>query len=123
MAQPPTLPPLQMPAPTDLATDLAAKVANFPTPLEVANKLASIISTNYAVLLPTADIGLSLVTTLPVYNAQLFVDQLAQGNLINAIGYPIAADVGVATIAGLVEFLTISEAVTVTIRDIQSLIP
>lgn len=123
MAQPPTLAPLQMPTPTEFATDLATRAANFPTPMKVANTLASIISTNYAVLLPTADIGLSLVTTLPVYNAQLFADQLAQGNLINAIGYPIAADVGLATIAGAVEFLTVSEAVAITIRDIQSLIP
>jgi hypothetical protein len=48
---------------------------------------------------------------------------LAQDNLINAIGYPIAADIGLATIAGMVELLTIAKAVSANIRDVQSLIP
>lgn len=63
-------------------------MAAAPTPAEVVNTLARIISTNYAVLLPTVDIALALVTTLPLYTTQLFVRQLAAGNLINAIGYP-----------------------------------
>ncbi|MCV7198205.1 PE family protein [Mycobacterium angelicum] len=93
------------------------------TPTHVANTIASIVSTNYAVLLPTADIGLSLLTTAPAYNADLFVDQLMQGNLINAIGYPIAADVGLLTIGATVEFLTLASAASDTIQDIQRLIP
>ncbi|COX28496.1 PE family protein [Mycobacterium tuberculosis] len=64
----------------------------------MVNTLARIISTNYAVLLPTVDIALALVTTLPLYTTQLFVRQLAAGNLINAIGYPLAATVGLGTI-------------------------
>ncbi|SOJ52765.1 PE family protein PE3 [Mycobacterium simulans] len=123
LANPPTLPPLQMPAPTDLTTDLRVSAADLPSPLTVANTVASIVSTDYAVLLPTADIALSLVTTLPAYNVQLFAEQLAQGNLINAIGYPIAANVGLATIAGAVEFLVLAEALATTIRDISSLVP
>ncbi|SON59506.1 PE family protein PE3 [Mycobacterium simulans] len=123
LANPPTLPPLQMPAPTELTTDLMVSAADLPSPLTVANTVASIVSTDYAVLLPTADIALSLVTTLPAYNVQLFAEQLAQGNLINAIGYPIAANVGLATIAGAVEFLVLAEALATTIRDISSLVP
>ena len=94
-----------------------------PTPLNIANTIASIVSTDYAVLLPTADTALGFVTTIPAYDATLFVSQLLQGNLINAIGYPIAADVGLATVAGLVEFAVIGSAVSTTIRDIESLIP
>lgn len=93
------------------------------TPTHIANTIASIVSTNYAVLLPTADIGLSLLTTMPAYNADLFVGQLMQGNLINAIGYPIAADVGLLTIGATVEFLTLASAASDTIQDIQRLIP
>lgn len=77
---------------------IADALAAAPTPAEVVNTLARIISTNYAVLLPTVDIALALVTTLPLYTTQLFVRQLAAGNLINAIGYPLAATVGLGTI-------------------------
>ena len=94
-----------------------------PTPLNIANTIASIVSTDYAVLLPTADTALGFVTTIPAYDATLFVSQLLQGNLINAIGFPIAADVGLATVAGLVEFAVIGSAVSTTIQDIESLIP
>jgi hypothetical protein len=87
------------------------------------NTFITVVSDDYAVLLPTADTALSFVTTLPLYNSELFLSQLAQGNLINAIGYPIAADVGLATIAGMVELLTIAKAVSGNISDIQSLIP
>ncbi len=118
-AQPMTTPSFAMPTPTGLMGAVAA----LPTPTQVVNTATSIISTDYAVLLPTADIGISMVTSIPGYDASLFVDQLAQGNLINAIGYPIAADVGLATIAGGVEFLTLTEAAAANIRDIQSLIP
>ncbi len=93
-----------------------------PTPVNIANTIADIVSTDYAVLLPTADTGLSFVTTLPAYDATLFVGQLLQGNLANAIGYPIAADVGLATVAGFVEFGVIGSAVSSNIKDIYSLI-
>ena len=113
LANPPTpikLPPSTPPTPV------------VPTPLNIANTIASVVSTDYAVLLPTADTGLSFVTTVPAYDATLFVGQLLQGNLINAIGYPIAADVGLATVAGFVEFGVIGSAVGSNIKDIYSLI-
>ncbi|CNH74069.1 PE family protein [Mycobacterium tuberculosis] len=94
-----------------------------PTPLNVANTIASIISTDYAVLQPTADTLLSFVTTLPAYDATLFVGQLLQGHLANAIGYPIAADIGLATVAALVEIDVIGSAIAQNIADIRSLLP
>jgi hypothetical protein len=87
------------------------------------NTFTKIVSDDYAVLLPTADTGLSFVTTLPLYDSELFLSQLGQGNLVNAIGYPIAADLGLATIAGTVELLTVSKAIAGNISDIRSLIP
>jgi hypothetical protein len=94
-----------------------------PTPLNIVNTIASIISTDYAVLQPTADIALAFVTTLPAYDATLFVSQLLQGHFINAIGYPIAADVGLATVAGLVELDVIGSAIARNVADIKSLLP
>lgn len=117
-AQPVTLPSFALPSPSGLANT----AAQFPTPVEIVNTAASIISTDYAVLLPTADILLSLVTTLPLYNAQLFLSQLATGNLINAIGYPLAANLGLASIAGGVEFLVLLEAFADNVKDIQALL-
>ncbi|RUP05347.1 MAG: PE-PPE domain-containing protein [Mycobacterium sp.] len=117
-SQPVTAPTFALPSPTEIG----ARVAALPTPQEIANTVGSIASTNYAVLLPTADIATSVLTSLPAYNAALFTEQLAQGNLINAIGLPIAADVGLATVAGAVEFLVLTEAVVNTLKDIQSLV-
>ena len=94
-----------------------------PTPLNIANTIASIVSTDYGVLQPTADTLLSFVTTLPAYDATLFVGQLLQGHLANAIGYPIAADIGLATVAGFVELDVVASAIAQNIKDIQSLLP
>ena len=116
-----TLPKLQAPLVNALLGPAPSAIP--PTPLNVVNTIASIISTDYGVLQPTTDIALALLTTIPAYDATLFWDQLLQDNLINAIGLPIAADVGLATVASLIEFITIAEAVVSNIRDIQSLIP
>ncbi|WP_205873861.1 PE family protein [Mycobacterium camsae] len=63
-------------------------------------------STAYATLLPTADIASEIAFTLPSYNVNLFLNGMLQvlngqpiEGLINAIGYPIAADVGLITLA------------------------
>ncbi len=95
--------------------------ANLPSPQQVFDTVNKIVSTDYAVALPTADIGYSLATELPFYDSELFLSQLAQGNLINAIGYPIAADFGLGTVAGGVEFLTIVSALSSNVKDIQGL--
>jgi hypothetical protein len=118
-AQPIVIPSFTPPPPPDLSATLAA----LPSPEKIVNTAATVISTDYAVLLPTADTALAFVTTLPLYDSELFLSQLTQGNLINAIGYPLAADVGLSTIAGIVEFLTIGQAAAANIRDISSLIP
>jgi hypothetical protein len=94
-----------------------------PTPLKVANTVASILSTDIGVLQPTADTLIAFATSLPAYDATLFVDQLLQGNLINALGYPIAADVGLATVSAFVEFGVVVKAVTENIKEIRNLIP
>lgn len=118
-AQPPQFPTFTPPQPTDIL----AKLSQLPSPEKVVNTAATVISTDYAVLLPAADTVMAFATTLPLYDSQLFVEQLAQGNLVNAIGYPIAADVGLATIAGIVQFLVISKAISQNISDIRALIP
>jgi hypothetical protein len=75
-------------------------------------------STAYATLLPTADITTAVLISLPSYDFNLFlngVTQMANGQpldgLINAIGYPIAADVGLLPLTAGLEFVVLSEAV------------
>lgn len=53
----------------------------------------------YTQLLPLADVITALTTTLPVYNATIFLDQLEAGNLIEAVGLPLAADLALVPIA------------------------
>ncbi|MCV7445477.1 PE-PPE domain-containing protein [Mycobacterium paraense] len=119
-AQPPAVvPQLTLPS----APGPTTTPPNFPSPQQVFDTVNRIVSTDYAVVLPTADIGYSLATELPFYDSELFLSQLGQGNLINAIGYPIAADVGLGTVAGGVEALTIVSALASNVKDIQSLVP
>ncbi|RFZ09190.1 PE family protein [Mycobacterium marinum] len=117
--QPIPTPEIMLPTPADIL----GKLSELPSPAQVVNTLTAVVANDYAVLLPTADIGLAVVTTLPLYSTQLFFDQLLQGNLIDAFGYPIAATVGLLTIGGAVEFLTIAAAAQTTVQDIGSLIP
>ncbi len=71
------------------------------------------ISTAYSTLLPTADIALALGVTLPSYDFNLFTNGIIQAingdpmGLVNAIGDPIAANVGLATVAGGFELIAI----------------
>ncbi|WP_156687619.1 PE family protein [Mycobacterium sp. Marseille-P9652] len=70
------------------------------------------VSTAYATLLPTADIATALAVTLPSYDVNLFLSGISQalngdpvGGIVNAIGGPIVADIGLGTVSGGVEFL------------------
>ncbi|MBW0011681.1 PE-PPE domain-containing protein, partial [Mycobacterium sp.] len=75
----------------------------------VVSTFTNDLSTAYATLLPTADIGAAIGLSLPSYDVNLFlggVGQALSGNpvgLLNAIGEPIAADIGLTTVAGGIE--------------------
>lgn len=90
---------------------------------DIVNTLSSVASTDLGVLLPTADIGLAAIASVPAYDATLFVSGLEDGNIVAALGDPIAADLGLIPMAALVELGTIAEAVETTVSDLASLIP
>jgi hypothetical protein len=100
-----------------LASDPASSLADF------LNTLSGVASAAYGVLLPTADIANALFTSLPAYDAGLFVDNLATGNLLDAVGLPIAADMGVGTLAAGFEFEAVASAASTIIGDLASLAP
>lgn len=92
-----------------------------PSLTEVVNAFSSIASTAYATLLPTADILNALLTTAPVYAFDMFAQELGQGDILNAIGMPIAGIIGLGTLAVGFEYLALNGAVadiTATIQDL-----
>jgi hypothetical protein len=83
----------------------------------VVNTLTSVIANDLAVAKPLVDTALAIGASLPAYDAELFASQLAAGNLLNAVGLPIAADLALvpyALIAGAVFPIVGAVATTVT---------
>jgi hypothetical protein len=75
-------------------------------------------------LVPIADTIDALLTSLPAYDASMLVDQLEAGNLVNAIGDPIAADV--VMLPFLIFYGTaapVAEAIAGTLVNLADLIP
>ncbi|KAA1249791.1 PE-PPE domain-containing protein [Mycobacterium simiae] len=90
----------------------------------IANTISNVAADAYAVALPTADVINTMVTTLPSYTVNLFLDgvkQVATGDpigLVNAIGYPIAANVALLTLIGGFEVLVVTNAIGSIVGDI-----
>jgi hypothetical protein len=73
----------------------------------VANGITVSTSAAYATLLPTADVANAIVTSVPSYDINLFLNGVEQiidgdpvGGLVNAFGAPIAADTALVTLFG-----------------------
>lgn len=84
----------------------------------VAEFVSNGASSVYAALLPLADIVNAVVTVLPAYNLDLFLDGVQQmfggdilGGLVNAILMPWAADVGLLTYAGLIGLISVGQGI------------
>jgi hypothetical protein len=102
---------------SDLLSALSADAANPAASLtDFVNAISSAASTAYSTLLPTADIINALVTSVPAYDATLFADNLAAGDLLDALGLPIAADTAIGTLAAGFEV----EIITTAIGQIQA---
>lgn len=98
------------------ASDPALSLTDF------VNALSTAASTFYGDLLPTADIANAFLTSIPAYDASLFLDNL--GDPINAIGLPIAADIGLGTTLAGIESAVIGDAITTTVSSLAgALIP
>jgi hypothetical protein len=74
---------------------------SLPSFTDIVNEFSSGIASLYTPLLPLADTVNTLTTTLPAYDATLFVQELTSGNLLDAIGMPIAADFGLVPVLAL----------------------
>ncbi|MGI9162045.1 MAG: PE-PPE domain-containing protein [Mycobacterium sp.] len=101
-----------LPAPDSVLTG----IQNFVT--GVANAISYSTASYYSGLLPTADVANAFLTSLPGYSVSLFLGGVKQmiagdliGGLVNAIGLPIAANVGLVTTASLVVALSWAQAI------------
>jgi hypothetical protein len=92
-------------------------------PVDIINDLSATLSADYAALLPIADTVTALTTSLPSFDVSVFLDQLEAGNLIAAIGDPIAADVALVPFAVFLGLGPIADAVQGTLLNITGLIP
>ena len=78
----------------DIGAELESLASNpAGTLTDFANTISSDLQTAYSTLLPTADTLNDLLTSLPAYDASLFLDNLPDP--VQAIGLPIAADLGI----------------------------
>ena len=95
-----SLPGLDATSPDDVLTMLT----------NVVNDLSGGASSLYSTLLSTADIINAELTSLPMYCVNLFSQYLAQGDLLDAIGMPVAAAVGLGTVLAASEVLSLLTA-------------
>src|SRR5271169_1188751 len=83
----------------------------------ITNDITNAAANTYAILLPTADIANALVTSVPSYDVNLFLNGVQQaingdpvGGLTYALGAPVAADVGLGTLAAGFELDVVLDA-------------
>jgi hypothetical protein len=86
------------------------KFAGFPVsdvtlgspPAEIIDMISTTLAYDYSALAPAADAINTLLTSLPAYAANIFFDQIEAGNLLDAIGLPLAAYSGLVPFDALI---------------------
>jgi hypothetical protein len=107
---------------SDLLSALSADAANPAASLtDFVNAITSATSTAYSTLLPLADIGNALLTSVPSYDLSLFTDNIATGDFTDAFGLPIAADTALGTLAAGFAYEVINNALTQISADFSGL--
>ncbi len=115
--------------PFALPSATASPVNSFFDALKSANTnittaITSASSDAYAFALPTADIANTLITTVPSYDLNLFLDGIQQTfngdpmGLVNAIAKPIAANVAIGTLSGGFELIVGLDTIQSVIGDL-----
>lgn len=118
MATPFTLLDLLSQPPTPATVSIDSVITGLQaTNTAATNPVSNALSAGYSALLPTADIANAVLTSLPSYDLNLFLDGISQAahgdpaGLVNAIGRPIAANAGLLTFGAGFELIVIGNAV------------
>jgi PE-PPE domain len=90
-------------------------------PTDLVNAISSAASAAYSTLLPLADIGNALLTSLPAYDVSLFTDSLSSGDLVDALGLPLAANTGMDTLFAGFALAVVDHAATEIVGDFSGL--
>lgn len=98
-----------------------AAAFTLPSLTEIMNAISSALASAYGVVQPTLDILNAMFTSIPAYDIQLITEALQAGDLIGAIGNPIAADVGLFTMAAGFELEVIQGAISSIMADFSGL--
>ncbi len=113
-------------APQSFPDSIISAVQNLVT--NVGEAISGTAASLYSILLPTADIVNSLVVMLPTYMIDLFlggIEQVLSGDivdgLLNAVGLPLAAAVGLGITAALIEVLVVGGVLGDIVSNITSL--
>jgi hypothetical protein len=106
-----------LPSPADLLSALSP-VSVADNIYNAVNTLSGAASDAYSTLLPTADVANALVTSLPAYDLTLFATGLQTGNLLGAIGQPIATDTYLIPLAGAFELFAVINQVETVVGDL-----
>src|ERR1700761_2344838 len=104
---------------SELVSALSSPASFSTTLTDIVNAITSATSTAYSTLVPAADVANALLTTLPTYDVTLFLHGLEAGSLIDAIGYPIAADEALVPLAGLIDVAAIANAAQTIATDLS----
>jgi hypothetical protein len=106
---------------TTLSSDLSSPEAFSTALTNIVNTLSGAVATAYSTLVPAANVANALLTTLPTYDLTLFLNGIEAGSLVDAIGYPIAADEALLPLAGLIDFAAIANAAQTVAGDLAGL--
>jgi hypothetical protein len=101
-----------------LSADAANPAASF---TDFVNAISSASSTLYSTLLPTADIINLLVTSMPAWETSIFTDTLSTGDVVDALGLPVAGTVAIGTLAAGFEISILTEAFSQAAADFSGL--
>jgi hypothetical protein len=107
---------------TDLLSALSADAANPAASFtDFVNALSSAASTLYSTLLPTTDIVNALLTSFPAWDTSVFTAALSSGDVIDALGLPIAATTAIGTLAAGFEVDILTTAFSQAAADFSGL--
>jgi hypothetical protein len=106
---------------TTLSTALSSPASLASSLTEIVNAFSAAASTAYATLLPTADIVNALLTSLPAYDATVFMDNIS--NPLEAVGLTIAATTGLIPVAAGLELEVLANAATAIAGDFSGIAP
>lgn len=90
------------------------------TLLGIVNAISAADSALSGTLLPTEDILNAVFTTVPAEDATIFLNELGDGDVLDAIGLPIAEDLGLLSNAALFELAGVGVGVAQAALDLIS---